>query len=163
MSDLLTPPLTHACIISICTDPCLYAGEHQKDRISVCESAPKPKNQLFGTWLAKGAEMITVSKYKGTTLIYLPSQDIFYFAAPNAILSPECPDKTVMLGQFVVDGDAPRVLVFDLVKANGVPFAEVSTRRQDTACGRGICSCTVSSCSRYHSRIPFVGECITNK
>jgi len=138
MSDLLTPPLTHACIISICTDPCLYAGEHQKDRINVSmsqalESVQKsksqafsvPTNQAFGTWLAKGAEFITVSKYKGTTLIYLPSQDIFYFAAPNAILSPECSDKTVMLGQFVVDGDAPRVLVFDLVKANGVSFAEV--------------------------------------
>ena len=125
MSELLAPSLTHACIVNMCTDPCMHSGEHHMDRISIVTHGLQKPKHAFGTWLAKGAELITVSKYKGITIIYIPSQDIFYFAAPNAFLSTDCPDKTVMLGQFVIDGDAPRVLIFDLLKANGVSFSEV--------------------------------------
>ncbi len=76
----------------------------------------------FGTWLAHGAEIITIGKYRGgATLVYIPSQDTFYFASPSAILSPECPANTVFIGQFVVDNDStPRVLVFDVAKVQNV-------------------------------------------
>lgn len=89
-----------------------------------------PPAFLFGTWLAHGAEIITIGKYQGgATLIYIPSQDTFYFASPSAVLSPECPANTIFVGQFVVDNDAtPRILVFDVAKVQNVACAGMPAR-----------------------------------
>ena len=135
--ELLAPSLAHACILAICTDPCLHPGDHHRFRLvpNVVTTAPPatgnhkhhrlPATESFGTWLALGAEIITIGKYAhGATLVYIPSQDTFYFASPAAVLSPECPEQTIFVGQFVVDGEdaekTPRVLVFDVVKVQGV-------------------------------------------
>ena len=124
--ELLTPSLSHACILAICTDPCLHPGDHHRFRMVPNVQTPPPSSKqpqdAFGTWLAQGAEIITIGKYSNSnTLIYIPSQDTFYFASPAAVLSPECPEQTIFVGQFVIDGDAtPRVLVFDVAKVQGV-------------------------------------------
>ena len=62
-------------------------------------SAALPENELLR--LAAGAEFVTVSRFQTNTLVYLPSQDTFYFASPTALLAGDCPDKTVLVGQFV--------------------------------------------------------------
>jgi hypothetical protein len=82
--ELLAPSLAHACIMATCTDPCLHPGEHQKDRVEFCvgEGVKPGTAPAFGTWLALGGEFVTLGKYKGNTLVYLPSHDSFYFAAP---------------------------------------------------------------------------------
>jgi hypothetical protein len=136
--ELLAPSLSHACILAICTDPCLHPGDHYRYRLTpsivqqrepVSNKAPQ-QDASFGTWLALGAEIITIGKYSsGATLVYIPSQDTFYFASPPAMLSPECPEQTIFVGQFVIDGDAtPRVLVFDVAKIQGVLCAGMPVR-----------------------------------
>jgi hypothetical protein len=121
--ELLTPSLSHACILATCTDPCLHPGDHHRFRLTPQIIASKQHTpDAFGTWLAQGAELITIGKYSsGNTLVYIPSQDTFYFASPMVILSPECPEQTIFIGQFVLDSDAtPRVLIFDVAKVQGV-------------------------------------------
>jgi hypothetical protein len=134
--ELLTPSLAHACIIATCTDPCLHSGEHHKDRVKfgVEEGGVKaPISSAFGTWRALGGEFVTLGKYKGNTLVFIPSHDTFYFASPPALLSQECPDSTVFLGQFVIDTDStPRVLVFDVVKLQGVSLNDMPPRERYT-------------------------------
>jgi hypothetical protein len=156
--ELLAPSLTHACILATCTDPCLHPGEHHKDRIRFSVDAgnlssaktPSP----FGTWLAMGGEFVTISKYKGNTLVFIPSHDNFYFASPPALLSQECPDSTVLLGQFVIDMDeTPRVLVFDVAKLQGVSFSDMPPRER-YACLQRLAGCLGPICS-----VQWVGEC----
>jgi hypothetical protein len=122
--ELLTPSLSHACILATCTDPCLHPGDHHRFRLGLHTTIAKQHStEAFGTWLAQGAELITIGKYSGgTTLVYIPSQDTFYFASPSVMLSPECPEHTIFIGQFVIDNDnnTPRVLIFDVAKVQGV-------------------------------------------
>jgi len=154
--ELLTPSLAHACIMATCTDPCLHAGEHLKDRVEFCvgEGVKLGTTPAFGTWLALGGEFVTLGKYKGNTLVYLPSHDTFYFAAPSVLLSQECPDGTVLLAQFVVDTDStPRVLVFDVLKLQGVSFRDMPPRER-YACLQRLGGCLGPVCT-----LQWVGEC----
>jgi len=154
--ELLTPSLAHACIMATCTDPCLHAGEHLKDRVEFCvsEKIKAGGPPAFGTWLALGGEFVTLGKYRGNTLVYLPSHDTFYFAAPSVLLSQECPDGTVLLAQFVVDTDStPRVLVFDVLKLQGVSFRDMPPRER-YACLQRLGGCLGPVCT-----LQWVGEC----
>jgi hypothetical protein len=154
--ELLTPSLTHACILATCTDPCLHPGEHHKDRLrfSVIEGSKGIPTPAFGTWLALGGEFVTISKYKGNTLVFIPAHDVFYFASPSTLLSQECPDSTVLVGQFVVDTDeSPRVLVFDVAKLQGVSFSDMPPRER-YACLQRLGGCLGSICT-----LQWVGEC----
>jgi hypothetical protein len=154
--ELLTPSLAHACIMATCTDPCLHAGEHLKDRVEFCvsEGVKLGTAPAFGTWLALGGEFMTLGKYKGNTLVYLPSHDTFYFAAPSVLLSQECSDGTVLLAQFVVDTDStPRVLVFDVLKLQGVSFRDMPPRER-YACLQRLGGCLGPVCT-----LQWVGEC----
>ena len=191
MELLLTPSLTHACILATCTDPCLHPGEHHKDRIHlnvdddhngdvvVGGSGVTTKNKgkkgggdaaaagggnkkkssappllLFGTWLALGSEFVTIGKYKGNTLVFVPSRDTFFFASPSALLSQECPDGTVLVGQFIIDRDeTPRVLVFDVAKLQGVSFNDMPPRER-YACLQRLAGCLGPVCT-----LQWVGEC----
>lgn len=124
--DLLAPTSTHACILATCTDPCFHAGEHQNERVHVRVSEAKPSKSTFGTWLASSAELIAVSKFGNLTFVYLPAHDTFYFASPAMLLSTAIPDKTVLLGQFIIDNEkTPRVLFFDVAKLHGVAMRDV--------------------------------------
>jgi hypothetical protein len=156
--ELLAPSLSHACILSICTDPCLHPGDHCRLRLSpqIQSTAAKPPQDAFGTWLAHGAEIITIGKYSGgATLVYIPSQDAFYFASPPAMLSPECPEHTVFMGQFVIDGDAtPRVLVFDVVKVQGVSCAGMPVRDRYACLQQKLAPHLGPICT-----VQWVGEC----
>ena len=153
--ELLAPSLTHACILATCTDPCLYPGEHHKDRVrfGVAAVSKKPTSG-FGTWMALGGEFITIGKYKGNTLVFIPSSDTFYFASPPTLLSQECPDNTVLVGQFIIDtDDTPRVLLFDVAKLQGVSFTDMPPRER-YACLQRLGSCVGSMCT-----LQWVGEC----
>lgn len=153
--ELLVPSLAHACILATCTDPCLHPGEHHKDRVicSVDESSSS-KAVGFGTWQALGSEFITIGKYKGNTLVFVPSRDTFYFASPAALLSQECPDSTVLMGQFIIDtDDTPRVLLFDVIKLQGVSF-DAMPPRERYACLQRLGRCLGSVCT-----VQWVGEC----
>ena len=103
MSELAVASLSHACILSLCTDPCLHPGQHLRDRVQprVLPASSGAKSSLdnegFGTWLALGAEWVTIGKYDEATLVYVPSQDTFYYASPGCILSPRCPHHTIFL------------------------------------------------------------------
>lgn len=158
--ELVGPSLTHACIMAICTDPCLHPGEHYKDRMlfSVADvpgpSSQKLSSPAFGTWRALGGEFVSVGKYKGNTLIFIPAHDSFYFASPLALLSQECPDSTVLVGQFVIDkDDTPRVLVFDVAKLQGVSFNDMPPRER-YACLQRLAGCLGPVCT-----LQWVGEC----
>jgi len=153
--ELLHPSLAHACILATCTDPCLYPGEHQRDMVKFCvDDGVKPATVAFGTWHALGSEFVTLGKYKGNTLVFIPSQDIFYFASPSTLLSQECPDSTVLLGQFVIDTDStPRVLVFDVAKLQGVSFNGMPPRER-YACLQRLGGCLGSACT-----VQWAGEC----
>ena len=155
--DLLCNTHAHACVLALCTDPCLHPGEHLKDRVIPCvtEAAGKKQRDAFGTWLALGAEWVTIAKYdEDATLVYLPSQDAFYYASPSCLLSPECPKRTVFLGQFVVDEDsAPRVLVHDLVRLRGTSFADMPARER-YACLQQLGEMLGPACM-----VQWAGEC----
>lgn len=154
--ELLAPSLTHACILATCTDPCLHPGEHHKDRVqfSMIHESVKGQALLFGTWHAMGSEFITIGKYGGNTLIFIPSHDTFYFAAPSALLSQECPDNTVFMGQFIIDTDeTPRILVFDMAKLQGVSFRDMPSRER-YACLQRFFKFMGSICT-----LQWVGEC----
>ena len=104
--------------------------------------------------MGKGAEFVTIGKYDSSTVIYLPSMDSFYYAAPPALLSPKCGDKTVFLAQYVVDDDStPRVLVFDLVRINGVSCADMPPTE------RYACLQTMGDLLGPICSIQWVGEC----
>ena len=88
-------------------------------------------NDSFGTWFARNAEWVTIGRYDDSTLVYLPSQDAFYYASPACSLASSCPDKTVFLGPFVLDNDAsPRILVHDLIRLQGVSCADMPSRER---------------------------------
>ena len=154
--ELLVPSLSHACIMATCTDPCLHPGEHHRDRVrfGVDESSNNNKGPAFGTWVALGGEFITIGKYKGNTLAFIPSHDSFYFASPSTLLSQECPDSTVLIGQFVVDMDkTPRVLIFDVAKLQGVSFEDMPPRERYTCLQR------LGGCLGLICTLQWVGEC----
>ena len=153
--ELLVPSLTHACILATCTDPCLHPGEHHKDRVQFSMMIHETvREQAFGTWHALGSEFITIGKYKGNTLIFIPSHDTFYFAAPSILLSQECPDNSVFMGQFIIDTDeTPRVLVFDVAKLQGVSFHGMPSRERYTSLQR-LFKFMGSICT-----LQWVGEC----
>lgn len=153
--ELLIPSLAHACILATCTDPCLHPGEHHKDRVRFSvEGTASNKTPAFGTWHALGSEFITISKYRGNTLVYIPLHDTFYFASPSARLSQECPDSTVFVGQFIIDtDDTPRVLLFDVAKLQGVSFTDMPPRER-YACLQRLGGCLGSICT-----LQWVGEC----
>ena len=159
MSELMISSLSHACVLALCTDPCLHPGLHLKDRVqpNVQPVATVSKNKVedsFGTWLAQGAEWVTIGKYEGTTLIYLPSQDAFYYASPGCILSGECPHHTILLGQFVIDNDStPRVLVHDIVRMRGTSFKDMPARER-YSCLQQLGGCLGPLCT-----LQWVGEC----
>lgn len=154
--DLLIPSLAHACILSTCTEPCLHPGEHHKDRLRPGSADCKKKMPAhFGTWRAVGSEIITLGKYKGNTLVFIPSSDTFFFASPAALLSQECPDNTVLIGQFVIDtDDTPRVLVFDVAKCQGVSFNDMPPRERYACLQQRLGACLGSMCT-----VQWVGEC----
>ena len=91
----------------------------------------QPPRPSFGTWLAAGAEFVTLSRFQGHTLVYLPVRDTFYFASPSALLAPDCPEKTVLLGQFVIDDSStPRILLFDVARLQGVAMKDVPAKER---------------------------------
>ena len=146
---------SHACILSTCAEPCLYPGEHHKDRFTPIV-LQEGKSDGFGTWIAAHAELICICKYTSTgTVIYMPSQDAFYFASPSMMLGSDCPDATIFIGQFVVDDDkTPRVLVFDIAKLRGISFTDMPPReRYSTLQGIGP-KCLGSMCT-----LQWVGDC----
>jgi len=106
--------------------------------------------------LAQGAELITIGKYSnGSTLVYIPSQDTFYFASPSVILSPECPEHTIFVGQFVIDSDAtPRVLIFDVAKVQGVVCAGMPVRDRYACLQQKLAQYLGPICT-----LQWVGEC----
>jgi hypothetical protein len=134
--DILKPSLAHACILAACADPCFFPGDHHKDRLrpQFKENGPMapPARTTFGTWLASGSEIITIGKYRhGVTLVYIPSRDTFYFAGPSVMLSHECPENSIFIGQFVIDNDqAPRILVFDMLKFRGVACTDLPAQER---------------------------------
>jgi hypothetical protein len=154
--ELLCKTHAHACVLALCSDPCLHPGEHLKDRVQpkMLPSDSKNPNDAFGTWLALGAEWVTISKYGDSTLVYLPSQDSFYYASPSCILSSECPQRTVFLGQFIIDSDStPRVLVHDLIRLHGSSFADMPARER-YACLQQLGASLGPMCT-----VQWVGEC----
>jgi len=153
--DLLCKTHAHACVLALCTDPCLHPGEHLKDRVVPHVNDDKRDAvDAFGTWLALGAEWVTIAKYDESTLVYIPSQDSFYYASPACILSQECPRRTVFLGQFVIDSDStPRVLIHDLVRMQGASFADMPARER-YACLQQLGGVLGPMCT-----VQWVGEC----
>lgn len=108
----------------------------------------------FGTWVAQGAEWVTIGKYEDNTLVYVVSQDAFYYASPGCILSVGCPPNTVLLGQFVVDGDStPRVLVNDIARLRGNSFVDMPARER-YACLQQLGGCLGPLCT-----LQWVGDC----
>ena len=155
MNELATASLSHACILSLCTDPGLHPGRHLKDRLSprVVSGCPNGED-AFGTWLASGAEWVTIGRYDDSTLVYVPSQDSFYYASPGCILSDQCPKHTVFLGQFVVDSNStPRVLVHDLLRMQGTDFKDMPPRER-YACLQQLGGCLGPLCT-----VQWVGDC----
>ena len=123
--------IAHACILAVASEPCLHPGDHLKDRVQPVVSQSKLRTDAFGTWMPSGAEWLTVGRYGDSTLVYIPSQDAFYYASPACALSAKCPDKTVFLGQFVLDHDStPRILMHDLIRLQGVSCAEMPSRER---------------------------------
>lgn len=148
---MLLATQSHACILALASEPCLCPGEHLKDRVQI--GTDKKKAGDFGTWAAQGAEWVTIGRYGASTVVYLPSQDAYYYASPQAMLAPQCPDKTVFLGQFLVEDSAPRVLVHDLVRVQGVSFASMPPRER-YACLQQLGAHLGPACT-----VQWAGEC----
>ena len=88
--------------------------------------------------------------------MYLPAHDMFYYASPDVFLSEECPDKTVLLGQFVIDDDkTPRVLLFDVAKLRGVSMKDIP------ASERYSCLQTLQPTFGAMCALQWVGDCET--
>lgn len=127
--NLVLDDNAHACILALASDPCLFPGEHLRDRIHFSVKRGVDTD-AFGTWLAAGSEWVTISKYHGATLVFVASRDSFYHAAPNVVLSPLCPDKTVFIGQFIIEERSPRVLVHDLSRVDGEALQNTPARER---------------------------------
>ena len=154
--------LAHTCILSLCTDPCLHPGPHMKDRVEpvVLPAASCGHKHMadtaFGTWLAAGAEWVTIGRYEEVaTLVYVASQDTFYYASPGCILSAKCPRHTIFIGQFILDGSdlTPRVLVHDLVRMQGTSFSDMPPRER-YGCLQQLSGCLGPLCT-----VQWAGEC----
>ena len=144
----------HACILAVAGDPCLHPGDHLRDRVQPSISEGGRKGDLFGTWLAAGGEWVTIGRYEESTLVYIPSQDSFYYAAPAVMLSQRCPNHTVFIGQFIVEQNAtPRVLVHDLLRMQGVSFVNMPPRER-YACLQQMQGCLGPICM-----LQWVGDC----
>ena len=52
--NLLPSTHTHACVLSVCSDPCLHPGDHLKDRIQPCVSrcAHSLRHVCAVTWIS---------------------------------------------------------------------------------------------------------------
>ena len=72
------------------------------------------------TWLAKGARLYTLVQTGEGTRVYDHTDDLLYFASPDAELDRACPEGHAFLCQTVCDRQpsgppVPRLLVMDLV------------------------------------------------
>ena len=127
----------------------------QGPRVFQCGSECNPQQRTGLRHLAcPWREFVTIGKYKGNTLVFIPSHDTFYFASPVALLSQECPDNTVLMGQFIVDMDkTPRILIFDVAKMQGVTFNDMPPRERYTCLQRLV------GCLGPIYTLQWVGEC----
>jgi len=165
-ASLPSAGMTHACILALCTDPCLHPGSHLRARVrpSVLPAAgPSSSSSVvsFGTWLAAGAEWVTIGRYEddGATLVYVASQDTFYYASPGCVLSQRCPRHTIFVGQFVLDKAegcetaAPRVLVHDMARLQDANLDQMPPRER-YACLQQLAGCLGPLCT-----VQWAGEC----
>jgi hypothetical protein len=121
--ELLTPSLSHACILATCTDQCLHPGDHHRFRLGFHTTIAKQHStEAFGTWLAQGAELITIGKYH-IGVHSVSGHVVFRLTVGHAV--PRVSSTHYFIGQFVIDNDnktpvTPRVLIFDVAKVQGV-------------------------------------------
>ena len=90
----------------------LAPGPHLRDCVRLESRACDAEG--FGTWIPIGSEMVILLRTPQHTLVYAPSIDCAFFAAPAFLIS--CPAHTALMGQFLVEHGMPRILVFDALR-----------------------------------------------
>jgi len=137
MADSAEPPvdrLTYALSI-LAGDPCIQIGQAMynacKDfRFADPDSQASDSSQ--STWLCDEALFFTLIKSDAGTVVYSHTNQVLYFATPQAQLAAACPANTAVLCQFTVDalpeGSEARLLAFDILQPIGADPA-----------GRGEC------------------------
>ena len=116
---------------SIYLDPCLAACDdfvlpycHKLARVDMEQAS------VMHTWVPAESDTVVLIKVQAHTLMYIPKNDMMYYAHPSFALGPMCPEHTVFVSQFVLDdGTTPRLLVFDMASdgrrsLQGIPAAD---------------------------------------
>lgn len=89
------------------------------------------------TWKAEMSMFVTLAQPPGNnhahchnTIAYVHENDCAYVCSEAASLGAECPQDTVLLGQYVIDGNdamgyEPRIMLFDAIRINGDDLTEM--------------------------------------
>ena len=108
-------------IAHACGDLCLVAGTHLRDCVEL--NAPNVAEMVgegdFATWVPEESVDLLLIKTSSTTLIYIHSCDSVFFAVAPFLLPQTCPPDTTLRGRFIMEGDIPRILVYDTVRIAG--------------------------------------------
>lgn len=104
-------------IASVCLEPCLaVCDDHIRQFCRPITKVTEPPSGHMHTWIPEGSDIVFIVKSSVYTLLYIPSNDMMYYAHPMFALGPQCADHTIFISQFVIDhGNTPRLLVFDML------------------------------------------------
>lgn len=69
----------------------------------------------IGSWKPKDSIMFTLIKTKTDTLAYCHLDDTLYCTPPMLKIDSRCPEQTAFIGNFIIEDDSPRFLVFDII------------------------------------------------
>lgn len=117
-------------IDSVCLEPCLWVG----DFLDWCHPLRfdlVDKKYTLYTWVPKGAKFVYMIKIVGHTLIYVPDQDVIFFAHPSYCISNQCPVNSMFLCQLFRDDNVefPRLSFVDIMYYNNQKVQKCTTDR----------------------------------
>jgi len=117
-------------IATLAGDICLQVGPALLELCRPVEfvQETRPFAESAATWLCERRAFFTLIKEHSNTLVFSHSNQVLYYASPEAQLSRSCPHGVALLCQFTMDrvaatgGVEPRLLVFDVLSCpRGTP------------------------------------------
>ncbi len=117
-------------ISKLCLEPCLWSG----DFLKWCVPPTNNSGGVYSlhTWIPHDALLVYVLKVTGFTLIYVPVQNMLYFANPLFNLSNNCPVNTLFMCHFFEEDNyesSSRLLFFDLLYLNSEAMSTTPMER----------------------------------
>ena len=152
---------------SVAAGECLQIDALLARSMKAIEIKPKPKGETIvcATWRPKNSIFFTLIKTKNGTAVYCHLNGTAYHATPLAQLSTECPEGTVFLAQWCIDGGTThRLLVFDLLDNDNVISRGEKLRQLSRFLPRPLCvlqwAGEPEALEGFTSTLPHPVECV---